>query len=252
MSIKQYNYETIAEVYDLVELGGGEGPITSEFLDNILRKYKVKSVLDMTCGTGSQTIGLTKRGYKVTGSDINRKMLNIAIKKSKNLSINYHEGDIRTSKFGKFDAVIAMFNAIGHLSKKDFEKSIKNVRKNLKEKGLFVFDIFNRDYIEKNFLTHEFIDTANEKENIKFVRFNKNKLDLKNGVMRINQKTYLQEGMKKPNIISESWDMKIYTYKELKKILENNNFKINEAYDYNGNKFNEKTSNSVIIVAQSR
>ena len=96
-----------------------------------LKKHKVKSVLDLTCGTGSQVFWLAERGFKVTGYDINEKMLEIAKNKAKkkNLTIKFTKGDMRTIKAGKFDAVLTIFNAIGHLTKKDFIKSYQKYQR---------------------------------------------------------------------------------------------------------------------------
>src|SRR3989344_8495553 len=148
MTIKQYNYDKLAEYYDVLELKASNNyEQKNDFLDKIFKKNKVKTVLDMTCGTGAQAIGIHKRGYKVTASDISKGMLEVAKKKAKGLDIKFYHGDIRTSQFGKFDAVIAIFNAIGHLSKKEFEEAIGNVSKNLNRSGCFIFDIFNLDFM---------------------------------------------------------------------------------------------------------
>src|SRR3990167_2487065 len=114
-------------------------------IEKALKQHKVKSVLDLTCGTGSQVFWLAKRGFKAAGYDINSKMLTIARSKTKKekLDIKFQKGDMRTTKVGKFDAVITIFNAIGHLTKKDFEKAIRNIHANLNDKGIYIFDIFN-------------------------------------------------------------------------------------------------------------
>ena len=39
------------------------------FIEKLLKAQNVKTVLDMTCGTGSQVFYLAKRGYEVIGSD---------------------------------------------------------------------------------------------------------------------------------------------------------------------------------------
>ncbi len=57
---------------------------------------------------------------------------------------------MRTMQAGKFDAVITIFNAIGHLTRSDFEKAMKNIYGNLNEKGIYVFDIFNLSYFLKD------------------------------------------------------------------------------------------------------
>ena len=248
--MKQYNYKKLAKYYDIVELEGTGYEEINKFLHKIFKKHKVKTVLDMTCGTGAQTIDLRKKGYKITGSDINKSMLNIAKEKSKGLKIKYHHGDIRKSKLGKFDAVISIFNAIGHLSKKDLEKAVKNISKNLKENGLFIFDIFNLDLMKSGaFKSHKFIDRAITRNNTKFVRFNKNTINYKKGIMRVNQETYIQEGSKKIELHKESWDMQMYSSEQLKTILENNGFKVLKFYSGAGDKFSKKKI-SIMTVAR--
>jgi len=250
MVLKQYNYDEISEIYDDLELGGGSGPIVIDVLDKLFKKYKVKTVLDMTCGTGAQTVELAKLGYKITGSDINKPMLDIAKRKSKGLNIKYYFGDIRDSKYGKFDAIISMFNAIGHLSEKDFEKAINNISKNLKEKGLYVFDIFNLVYMNENFINYKFIDRAFELKDEKFVRFNKNKINFDKGILRINQEIYKQKGFEKPEIKKESWDMQIYSKERIEKMLLKNGFKVLSFLDLKGSKLNEKENLSILTVAK--
>ena len=231
MDLKQPDYSKFAEYYDAIELGGGKSSGSAIFLDKIFRKNKIKTILDMTCGTGAQSIGLSKKGYQVTASDLNKEMLYIAKKKGKYLGIKFSQGDIRSSRFGEFDAVIAMFNSIGHLSRKDFEKAVRNVWDNLKTGGLFVFDIFDLDYMRNgSFIDHRFIDVSMAKEGKRFVRFNKNNLNFRTGIMRIDQETWIQKGLGKPEIWKENWDLQIYTKEQLKAILEHNGFKVVRFY----------------------
>ena len=51
------------------------------------------------------------------------------------------------SQVGQFDAVITIFNAVGHLTKQDFKKAIQNIYTNLNDRGLYVFDIYNLNYL---------------------------------------------------------------------------------------------------------
>lgn len=254
MAIKQYNYNKFAKHYDVLELKAKEDyEKINDFLNRIFKKNRIKNVLDMTCGTGAQAIGLSKRGYKVTASDISKAMLNIAEKKAKDagVKIKFYRGDIRTSQFGKFDAVIAIFNAVGHLSKKDFEKAIKNVSKNLNKSGLFIFDIFNLDFMKAGgFINYKYIDRAIEHEGMKYVRFNKNKINLKKGIMGINQETYIQKGIGNPQLYTENWDMQIYSIDELKKLLKKNGFKILNFYNDSGNKFIRNKSLFIFTIAK--
>lgn len=252
MPIKQYNYDKFAKYYHAMDLANVDYEKTNRFLDKIFKKYKVKTILDMTCGTGAQSINLAKKGYKVTASDISKGMLKIAKKKAQDLRIKFYHGDIRTAKYGKFDAVIAMFNAIGHLTKKEFKKAIRNVGENLKPNSLFIFDIFNFKFMKANFRDYEFIDVAREREGIKYVRFNNNRFDSKKGIMKIDQTSYIQKGGSKPEIHREIWDMQIYTADELKNLLEKNGFKIAKLYDGNGKKFIENKSMSIFVVTKKK
>ena len=46
-----------------------------KFLVNIMREKKVKSVLDMACGTGVDSVMLLEEGFRMTSSDASDKML---------------------------------------------------------------------------------------------------------------------------------------------------------------------------------
>ena len=111
--------------------------ILNQLIEDILHRHHVKTVLDMTCGTGSHVFWLAKREFEVTGSDFNTKMLACARDKATqgNLNITLLEGDMRTLHVGKFDAVLTIFNAVGHLTKGDFEQAMRNIHGNLKEGG---------------------------------------------------------------------------------------------------------------------
>ncbi len=253
--IKKYDYDSLAKYYYALEEDKQDDFIKNRFLENIFKKYKTKKVFDVSCGTGVQTIYLHKKGYDVKASDLSEGMLKIARKRAKeeNLKINFKKADMTEVKHGKADAVVSIFNAIGHLSQKQFIKMIKNMRDNLKDNGLFVFDIFNLDFFKgKGFVDYEFIDCAKTIDDIKFVRFNDNDLDLKENKLIINQKIYIQEGYNQPKIIKDSCDMKLYDYKTLKELLEKNGFEIVEKYGSAEKEKLKKNSVSIYIVARKK
>lgn len=121
----------------------------NQLIETILKQHRVNSVLDLTCGTGLQVFWLMKRGFHVVGSDINETMLQIAKEKAiqEKLKVELFKGDMRTTQAGHFDAVLTIFNAIGHLTKSDFEMALKNIHHNLNDNGVYLFDIFNLDYL---------------------------------------------------------------------------------------------------------
>ncbi|OGT31351.1 MAG: hypothetical protein A3E87_03210 [Gammaproteobacteria bacterium RIFCSPHIGHO2_12_FULL_35_23] len=58
-------YSKLSEYFDVLSSNQNSSNYSVE---KILKKYKAKTVLDLTCGTGSQVFWLAKHGYKVTGS----------------------------------------------------------------------------------------------------------------------------------------------------------------------------------------
>jgi 2-polyprenyl-3-methyl-5-hydroxy-6-metoxy-1,4-benzoquinol methylase len=137
------HYDADAENYD--QFNEDNSKQVNQTVENILAKYQGKTVRDLTCGTGTQVFWLAKRGYEVSGSDFNTKMLDIAKKKAQEekLNLTFSWGDMRSVKRGEFDAVITIFNAVGHLTKTDFELAMRNIGANLKKGGVYIFDIFN-------------------------------------------------------------------------------------------------------------
>src|SRR3990167_4460944 len=141
------HYDFQAKEYDMICEEGSN--IINQTIESILKKNRIKTVLDVTCGTGSQVFWLASRGYDVVGSDISQKMLNVAkakLKKTKK-KIKFIKSDMRNVDVGQFDAVISIFNAVGHLTKPDFEKAMRSIANNLNPGGLYIFDNFNLNYL---------------------------------------------------------------------------------------------------------
>jgi ubiquinone/menaquinone biosynthesis C-methylase UbiE len=118
--LSKITHGSIPDWYDkycIYEEAQGDSPdaiTTNKLITKILKKHKTRSVLDLTCGTGSQVFWLLDHGFHVVGSDISRGMLRIAKKKAKlaKKSVKFLYGDMRTHKVGQFDAIITIFNAI--------------------------------------------------------------------------------------------------------------------------------------------
>ena len=110
LNVRPFDYDNFAHYYDLFELGGNsETERMNAFLNRIFKERGARSVLDITCGTGAQAVGLAKFGYEVTASDQSKTMLLQARKKGCGLGIRFKQGDMRTIRLGPFDAVISIF-----------------------------------------------------------------------------------------------------------------------------------------------
>lgn len=117
-------YNRLSRYFDV--LGCSSPHWRNRVIEKILKKHQAQTVLDLTCGTGSQVIWLAKQGFQVMGSDLSLGLLETAKQKAQleKVKVRFFQGDMRTQRLGHFDAVITIFNAIGHLTKTGFEKRI--------------------------------------------------------------------------------------------------------------------------------
>lgn len=126
-----------------------------EVLGGLIRKEVGNaplSVLDCTCGIGTQAIGLVLLGYGVRGTDVSREAIKRAKREADSfgVSINFDVTDLLTLNrqvSGFFDVVISFDNSLPHLlSDNDLEVAAYNIRSKLMPNGIFLASI--RDYDE--------------------------------------------------------------------------------------------------------
>ncbi len=251
-SAKPSHYNKEAKRYDIFNEKNSK--LINQTIEKILKKYAVKTVLDLTCGTSSQVLWLAKRGYEVTGSDINSNMLKIARSKAKKekLNVKLLKGDMRTLQVGKFDAVITIFNAVGHLTKVDFEKAMHTIHGNLKDNGLYIFDINNLTYLMKdNNITHLTIDWQKIEDNTKMRNIQYSTID-KDGILTSYTTSYVQKDSNKPKISRSTQTLQVYTAQQLRHMLHRNGFKVLAQCGIDGSTFNGSTTDRIVTIAQKK
>jgi ubiquinone/menaquinone biosynthesis C-methylase UbiE len=247
---KPSHYNKEAMHYDA--LNEENSKLSNRTIEKTLKKYRVKTVLDLTCGTGSQVFWLAKHGYEVIGSDINTNMLKIAKNKAKKekLGIKFCKGDIRSTRIGKFDAVITIFNSVGHLTKLDFEKAIRNIHENLNDGGLYIFDIFNLSYLMKdNRITNLTIDWQKTVGDTKVRDIQYSTID-KNGVLASYTTSFVQKGPNKPRISRSTQTLQVYTSNQLREMLIKNGFKVLSQCGIDGSRFSESNTEHIVTIAK--
>jgi SAM-dependent methyltransferase len=157
---------------------------------------------------------------------------------------------MRSVKAGKFDAVITIFNAIGHLTKDDFKKTLQNIRANLKDNGIYIFDIFNLQAITAEIIDDFAIDTESvvNGANIHHVQYSE--IDREKALLTSHdQYTIFKDGYE-PEVHTNSFSLQIYTAKKLQAILRENGFKIVGLYDIDGADFIADQSLNILTVAK--
>ena len=91
-------------------------------LDSVIRETwgTVSTVLDVSCGIGTQAIGLAQLGYRITASDLSPEEVERAKRETaaRELSIDYSVADMRRAHdhhVREFDVVLSADNSVPHL-----------------------------------------------------------------------------------------------------------------------------------------
>ena len=120
-----------------------------------LAKPKGKDVLDLCCGPGRCSIALAKRGYRVTGVDRTKFLLNKAIANTKaaKVKIEFIRKDMRDFvRPESFDIVLSMFTSFGFFDKKEEDINVlRNIFTNLRPGGVCLIDLMGKEQIIKSF-----------------------------------------------------------------------------------------------------
>ena len=151
-------YDKFLEYYDKI-VRSVNNPIEDEvefLIEDCIKEYKpeTKTILELACGTWVVAKELKNAGFKLTGLDISKTMLEKAKENldEKNLVL-WDMTDFNLNK--KFDTILCNYNSICHLLKwEDWVNFFENVSNHLDKDGLFVFDIntvFEFENITKDF-----------------------------------------------------------------------------------------------------
>jgi SAM-dependent methyltransferase len=122
-------------------------------LDGILKDHagtKVTTVLDVSCGIGTQSIGLAQLGYQVCASALSPAEVEMARQEAMNhgVDIEFRVGDMRDA-WGiyeqQFDCVISCDNSIPHLlNNADILRALRQFHQCVKSGGCCLISV--RDY----------------------------------------------------------------------------------------------------------
>lgn len=117
-------YNSLAPYYTLIYPNWDASvQLQAEALDGVIRDFmgeNPKTVLDVACGIGTQSIGLAKLGYQVTASDLSSAEIEQAQQEALRygVQIDFQVADMRRvwETFQRqFDVVIACDNSVPHL-----------------------------------------------------------------------------------------------------------------------------------------
>ena len=129
-------------------------PIRIKYILETLNKKNLNNttVLDIGCGGGLVSEGLSKIGATVTGIDFIEENINVAKihAKKNNLKINYFVQDFEKETITlKYDVIIIL-EVLEHLN--NWEEFLKKIKLSLKKNGILIISTINRNLVSK-FLT---------------------------------------------------------------------------------------------------
>lgn len=130
-------------------------------------------ILDIACGNGRHLIEFAKRGFKCTGNDLSKELIQVAQANAKkeNLEIVFRNSDMRDLPFENqsFDLAISMFTSFGYFeTDQEHIETLKEWNRVLKT-GAYLF----MDYLDKNYLINHLREESTEQINDKTVKQNR-------------------------------------------------------------------------------
>ena len=167
-------YDRMAPFYHLIPWQGFDTSIKNHGiqLDKVIRLQwgsGVDTLLDVSCGIGTQAIGLASLGYNVTASDLSPKAVARAKKEAvkRGVKIDFSVSDMRQASIDhpkQYDVVLSADNSVPHLLNDDeIEAAFRQFYRCCKTGGGCLVSV--RDYEQEEFNKHEMIPYGIREEN---------------------------------------------------------------------------------------
>jgi len=125
-------------------------------------KIEVKHICEIACGTGKMSTLLSKRGYKVTASDLSEEMLCLAENRAReencrNLTLT--KQDMRSfTAANKAQAVVCLLDSVNCLLKpSDVKMCFESAAKILDDGGVFLFDVNSKYKFENVYSDNAYV-----------------------------------------------------------------------------------------------
>ena len=207
--------------------------LTRRELDFILQYFNLQpgnKILDIMCGYGRHSLGLARKGMKVTSVD-NLKNYVEEIQKiasDENLSLNAIQSDVLNYKSSEqFDLAICMGNSLNFFKEEDCIKLMVSVSDSLKTGGHFLINTWSlaetviKDFTDKSWTYNGDYKVLNDSVYL----FNPTRIESE--ITMIDK-----EGNSE---VKEAIDY-IFSYSEMQKMLEQSGFDLKEVFSIPGKK----------------
>ncbi len=211
----------------------------------LLKLEKGDKILDVPCGYGRHSIALAKKGFQVTGSDINQVHLKKAKQaaKEKGVKVEWKKENMLKLKYNEeFDACINMFYSFGFFEQESENfKALKKMFNSLKRGGKLLFhtDVNMQRVLKGKHLFEEIRHLQSGNTLVIVERFNP-KTKRMDGSWTILKK----DGSK----IKNNYSMRVYSKEEFIGLCKKAGFKNAAACgEWNGKPYTEKSEDMIIV-----
>ena len=127
-----------------------EGATLSRFLEDRMGRPGPYTLLDCSCGIGTQAIGLALQGHQVHATDLSTVSIECARKEAEDLGVEMSFGIADYRELGEtvsdtFDVVLTCDNSIAHcLKDEDLDAALASMKARLNPDGILLISL--RDY----------------------------------------------------------------------------------------------------------
>jgi len=143
MNKKKYESKSVVSAYINMRLQNPEVMIIVKYREFISGKH----VLDIGCGSGRTTAILKNLSSGYVGLDYSLEMVESCRKRFEGVSFLHSDvRDLSEFKDGEFDCVMFSFNGLDSINHDDRLKGLREIRRVLKKKGIFIFSSHNRNH----------------------------------------------------------------------------------------------------------
>jgi len=198
-------------------------PAEADFIERVLQLRPQAQVLDVPCGEGRLSLELASRGYRLTGVDITPAVLEDARSKAaeRNLQITWEQRDMRDLPWeGRFDGAFCFWGSFGYFDDAGNAQFLRAVARAPRPGARFVIDLPNlAEALLPRMREHDWWQVGDT------LILEDRRYDHVRGCIAVEW-TFVQDGKveKKPS------SMRVYTYREMCRLLEEAGFAQCEAY----------------------
>nr|KXH71554.1 MAG: hypothetical protein AM324_08420 [Candidatus Thorarchaeota archaeon SMTZ1-83] len=204
-----------------------------DFCIEVLNLGKGKSVLDIACGAGDQSVLFAKRGLNVSGFDLSNCLIEVAKKRAgeAGLKVDFTPADMREMDFKeRFEAAVLLSHSFGFFNHEENMGVLKGTYKALAKGGRLLLDLMNPYNLPR-------FQKAWTKLEGGYLLTEPHVIDAPAGVLRGRPATFVDTESGRITLMNEDAmsnnDIRMYTALEITRMLKEVGFSKTEFYGQN-------------------